>query len=100
LPDPRGKTVIIVDDGLATGATARVAVAYIRNRGARKVILAVPVAPAAVVETLRDDVDALVCILEVEDFSSVSRYYRDFHQLSDGDVLDSLAKATSAPETA
>jgi predicted phosphoribosyltransferase len=94
-PDPRGKTAIVVDDGLATGATARVAVESLRKRGARKVILAVPVAPAAVAERLRSDVDDLVCIHDVEDFASVSRYYRDFHQLSDDEVLGLLSTARS-----
>jgi predicted phosphoribosyltransferase len=94
-PDPRGKIAIVVDDGLATGATARVAVETLRKRGARKVILAVPVAPAAVAERLRGEVDEFVCILEIEAFSSVSRYYRDFHQLSDDEVMRLLSAALS-----
>jgi predicted phosphoribosyltransferase len=92
-PDPRGSTALIVDDGLATGATARVAVAALRERGAAKVVLAVPVSSAEAAALVKREVDEFVCLAESEDFQTVSSYYGDFHQLSDEEVLTMLAEA-------
>ncbi|MDI1282228.1 phosphoribosyltransferase [Brevundimonas sp.] len=92
-PNPRGRTVILVDDGLATGATARVAVQQLRMRGAGRVVLAVPVVPGSSLETLRSEVDLLVCLAHPAEFRSVGAFYADFHQLSDEEVLDQLAEA-------
>ncbi|MCH4267283.1 MAG: phosphoribosyltransferase [Brevundimonas sp.] len=92
-PDPRGRTAVIVDDGLATGATALAAVHSLRLKSAARVILAVPVAPPEAVAALRSQVDALVCLETPEDFRSVGEAYADFHQLEDEEVLDLLADA-------
>jgi len=94
-PDPAGKTAIVVDDGLATGATARVAAASLRERGAARVILAIPVAPPAAITALRSELDQVICLAEPADFESVSRYYHDFHQLSDEEALSMLTEARS-----
>jgi predicted phosphoribosyltransferase len=89
--DVDGKVVLIIDDGLATGATARAAVAVTRLLGAARVVVAVPVgglAPLALLDTIADEV---VCPLVPEDFAAVSRHYRDFTQIDDEAVLAALA---------
>jgi putative phosphoribosyl transferase len=92
-PDPVGKTAIVVDDGLATGATARVAIEALRRQGAAGIILAVPVAPPDTANALRAIVDELVCLEEPEAFSTVSSFYDDFHQLTDEEVVRMLDEA-------
>lgn len=95
-PDPRGRTAIIVDDGLATGATARAAILGLRGLGVARVILAVPIAPPDTAAAMRDAVDELICLAQPEIFPGVGAFYRDFHQLSDAEVLDMLDQ-TSPP---
>ncbi|MBP6012126.1 MAG: phosphoribosyltransferase [Alphaproteobacteria bacterium] len=87
---PTGRPAIIVDDGLATGASMRAAVKALRRRGATRVIVAVPVAPPAAVAELEADGAEVVCPLVTESFFGVGSFYRDFHQLSDADVLSAL----------
>lgn len=94
-PDPRGRTAIIVDDGLATGATALAAVRSLRPKGAARVILAVPVAPPGAADLLRNEVDAFICLATPVDFRSVGQAYADFHQLEDREVLELLAEAAA-----
>ncbi len=89
----RGRTVILVDDGLATGGTARAAVRALRGFGARSIILAVPVAAAQTAEALREEVDALVCVQEPSDLWAIGAWYDDFHQMSDEEVLVLLDQA-------
>ncbi|MFV2017464.1 phosphoribosyltransferase [Micromonospora sp. LOL_023] len=84
--DLAGRTAVLVDDGLATGATARAAVAVARGLGAARVILAVPVGSVEAVASLRDVVDEIVCPLRPNDFRAVGQYYLDFHQISDDEV--------------
>jgi putative phosphoribosyl transferase len=88
----KGRTAIIVDDGIATGSTARVACRMARQLGAAHVVLAVPLAPA---ETLRafTDADAVVCLTTPRFFSAVGRYYRDFSPVEDDDVVRLLDAA-------
>jgi putative phosphoribosyl transferase len=93
LPDLTGRTVILVDDGLATGGTARAAVRALRSFGATPIILAVPVAAAPTAESLREDVDTLVCVDEPRDLWAIGTFYEDFHQISDEEVLVLLAQA-------
>jgi predicted phosphoribosyltransferase len=90
-----GHTVIVVDDGLATGATARAAVAVARQLGAARVVLAVPVGSADAVAVLRAAVDELVCPLVPSAFGAVSRFYDDFDQVSDATVVALLDSAGS-----
>jgi predicted phosphoribosyltransferase len=85
-PAVGGKTVILVDDGLATGATMRAAVAAIRSQSPRHLVVAVPVAPAATCAQLRAEVDDLVCLRMPERFQSVGEWYEDFEQTSDDEV--------------
>ena len=94
-PDLAGKTVIIVDDGLATGATARAAVIGLRKRHPRKIVLAVPVASVEALDTLRKEADAVVCLEVPADFRAVGQYYQQFPQLSDQDVLDALEEVNT-----
>jgi predicted phosphoribosyltransferase len=88
-----GRTAIIVDDGLATGATARAAVAVARQLGAQRVLVAVPVGAPDAYRALARAADAVVCPLTPADFGAVSRYYADFHQVSDDEVSALLARA-------
>jgi len=90
--DPKGHVAVLVDDGLATGATARAAVAGLRAQGARRIVLAVPVAPRALAEAFRDQVDDFVCLVEPEPFRSVGEAYRDFHQVDDAEVIACLTE--------
>ena len=86
----RGKTVILVDDGIATGATAGVAVKHLKAKGARKIILAVPVAPKETIERFKKLVDELV-VLEVPfNFAAVGQFYQSFPQITDEEVIQLL----------
>jgi putative phosphoribosyl transferase len=93
LQDLTGRTVILVDDGLATGGTARAAVRALRGFGARSLILAVPVAASETTESLREEVDMLVCVQEPSDLWAIGTWYEDFHQMSDEEVLVLLDQA-------
>lgn len=92
-PDPRGRAAILVDDGLATGASARAALRVLRSRGASPLILAVPVAPADSIAAIEDECDRVVCA-EVKDIpAGIGGCYGDFHQLEDDEVLALLRGA-------
>jgi putative phosphoribosyl transferase len=93
LPELKGRTVILVDDGLATGGTARAAVRALRGFGAGRIILAVPVAASQTAEQLREEVDALVCVQEPGNLWAIGTWYEDFHQMSDEEVLVLLDQA-------
>lgn len=86
-----GKTAIVVDDGIATGATARVALRALRKEGPAKLVLAVPVAPAETLKSLGDEVDELLCLQSPEPYYAVGYFYRDFDPVSDQDVASLLA---------
>ncbi len=88
--DTRNKTIILVDDGIATGATMQAAIASLRQRRVRKIIVASPVAPRSVVLSLRRVADDVVTILNPEDFGGVGRWYKDFSQTSDEEVQQLL----------
>jgi putative phosphoribosyl transferase len=92
-PDIEGRTVIVIDDGIATGATMRVAVKAFARRGAKRLVVAVPVAPPDTVESLRQEVDEVVCLDVPEFFHAVGAFYRDFTQTKDEDVVDLLERA-------
>lgn len=86
-PSVVGRTVIIVDDGLATGATAIAAIRSIRTQGATQVIFAVPVGPPHATAMLRQEADVVVCLLVDSAFHSVGQYYDDFRQVEDDEVM-------------
>jgi len=90
---PLGRTAIVVDDGLATGASAKAAVEAIRRLGAKRVILAIPVAPRESLKSLAALADDVVCLNPARGFYGVGQYYDDFHQLSDEETIGLLRRA-------
>lgn len=88
-----GREVAVVDDGIATGSTARAACAVVRARGARRVVLAAPVGPAAAPAELAGDADRVVLLQAPDDFAAVGQFYADFAQTSDEDVRSLLSLA-------
>jgi putative phosphoribosyl transferase len=88
-----GCTAVIVDDGLATGSTARAAIQVARGHGARRVVLAVPVAPRETVAELSTVADDVVCVASPQPFAAIGQWYDDFRQTSDTDVSRLLAAA-------
>lgn len=97
-PDLAGKTVILVDDGLATGSTMRAAVAALRQEGPARVIVAVPVASPDTCEAFRDIADDIVCAVTPERFYAVGLWYEDFSQTTDEEVHYLLDQARAAHE--
>jgi len=95
----KGHTAIVVDDGIATGATTRAALRAIRQRAPRELVLAVPVAPTESLKELRGEADTVVCLEDYEDFGAIGYFYADFRQVSDAEVIDLLARAKAAPVT-
>ncbi|MDX3387232.1 phosphoribosyltransferase family protein [Streptomyces niveiscabiei] len=91
-----GRTVVIVDDGLATGVTAEAACRIARRRGTAAVVLAVPVAAEAAVRRLRTAADAVVCPRASRLLGSVGAWYRDFGQISDAEVTELLGRAAAS----
>jgi len=96
--DVEDRVVIVVDDGIATGATMRAALEAIRERKPKKLVLAAPVAPTRTLEELKGLSDEIVCLQSHEPFHAIGLYYDDFRQVSDGEVIDILSKARR-PET-
>lgn len=94
-PDLHGRTVILVDDGIATGATVRAAIAVVRAQVPAHLVLAVPVAQTSVADELAREVDELVCVLRPVDLHAIGVWYEDFPQLSDDDVRTILARSAS-----
>ncbi|MER6998614.1 phosphoribosyltransferase family protein [Streptomyces sp. NPDC000410] len=90
-----GRTVIVVDDGIATGSTAAAACEVVRAQGAARVVLAVPVAPPDAVAWLRTEADEVVALSTPRAFSAVGEWYRDFSQTPDEEVVALLAQATT-----
>ncbi|HKH28770.1 MAG TPA: phosphoribosyltransferase family protein, partial [Sphingomicrobium sp.] len=88
-----GRTAILTDDGIATGASVRAALTALGRRGAKRLILAVPAAPPETLSVLRPLVDDVVCLLAPENFDGVGAHYRDFHQLSDREVASLLTRS-------
>ncbi len=86
-PEVEGRTAILVDDGLATGVTARAAIKALREKHPRRLVLAVPVCAPQTAELLAPEVDDLVCLQMPEDFMAVGLWYRDFEQVSDEEVV-------------
>jgi predicted phosphoribosyltransferase len=93
MPYVRGQTVILVDDGLATGATMRAAVTALRQQEPARIVVAVPVGSSETCADLQRQVEEVVCAVEPHDFHSVGIWYHDFAQTSDEEVRSLLAKA-------
>jgi predicted phosphoribosyltransferase len=91
-PQIAGLTVIVVDDGIATGATTRAALQAIRMRKPSKLVLAVPVAPTESLKELRGEADEIICLEDYEDFGAIGLFYSDFRQVSDTEVIEILAR--------
>jgi putative phosphoribosyl transferase len=95
--DATGRTAIIVDDGIATGATVRAALRATRLRNPAKLVLAVPVAPTDTIAQLRAEADDVICLEEHEFFAAIAFYYSDFRQVSDRTVIDTLKRVPTPP---
>ncbi len=89
-PTLRDKTVILTDDGIATGATIEVAIAWLRKKNPQKIVLAVPVAPKELVEKFKSLVDELIILETPEYFGAVGQFYEEFPQISDEEVVKLL----------
>jgi putative phosphoribosyl transferase len=87
------RTAIVVDDGIATGATMRVALRAARRRGPAHLVLAVPIAPPQTLADLGREADEAVCLDTPSMLGAIGFYYRDFHQMSDAEVTDMLARS-------
>jgi predicted phosphoribosyltransferase len=89
-PEMKGHVAIVVDDGVATGATTRAALRAVRARGPKKLVLAVPVAPPDTLESLAPEVDEIICLETHRAFGAIGFFYRDFRQISDDEVIEIL----------
>ena len=92
-PEVAGRTVILVDDGLATGSSMRAAAAALRQEGPARIVVAVPVAPAETCEELSSEVDEVICAMTPEPFYAVGLWYEDFSQTTDEEVRELLERA-------
>lgn len=92
LPFPRlkGRKVIVVDDGVATGATLKAALAFVRKQGVKELIVALPVGPLSSINELKKEVDQVICLLTPESFYAIGQFYKDFSQTSDEQVINLL----------
>jgi putative phosphoribosyl transferase len=95
----RSRTVILVDDGAATGSSMRAAIQAARQLGAREIVAALPVASDSACSKLREDADNLICIRVPPSFMAVGEWYEDFRQTSDAEVRDLLVRARAAGDT-
>lgn len=90
--DVAGRVAIIVDDGIATGATTRAALRATRLRHPKKLVLAVPVAPTESLAAMREEADDVICLEDHEPFGAIGFYYYDFRQISDEEVIEALGR--------
>ncbi|MFC8099824.1 phosphoribosyltransferase [Streptomyces sp. NPDC057363] len=100
-PPPRveGRTVILVDDGLATGATARAALRHLRRLRTARLVLAVPVSAPETAAEMESEADDVVCLHRPPDFRAVGHWYEDFEQVSDDEVIEVLREHDASPRT-
>ena len=97
VPEVQGRTVILVDDGIATGSTMKAAMQALRQLGAGRIVVAAPTAALSTVREMGSDVDELVAVMTPADFIGVGQWYEDFSQTTDDEVRDLLARATQSP---
>lgn len=97
VPPVQGRTVILVDDGIATGSTMSAAISALRKQGAGSIVVATPTIARTTFDDMRREVDALVAVIVPEEFFGVGQWYEDFSQTTDFDVRDLLAKAGARP---
>lgn len=95
--DLEGKTVILVDDGLATGATMKAAIRSVISEGANRVVVAVPVSPQETLEEIRDLVDTVICLETPVHFQAVGQFYEDFRPTQDAEVIEIMKKTNQPP---
>ena len=100
IPDVRHRTVILVDDGIATGSTIRAAIAALRQQQPDQIVVAVPVVSPLTCDRLKAEVDRVVCLIAPTSLSSISLWYKDFSQTTDAEVCNLLAQAANRPTTA
>jgi len=93
-----GKTVILVDDGIATGSSIRAAIKALRKMKAARIVVAVPVAPPETCWKLQSEADDIVCLYAPEAFYAVGAFYEDFSQVTDEEVIDLLRRASRLPD--
>jgi len=89
-PDLKNRVIIMVDDGIATGSTMKAALASVRKRGAKAVVIAVPVGPPSTVEELEKEADQFICLQSPESFMAIGQFYENFTQTSDEEVVKLL----------
>ncbi len=99
IPDLKGKIIILVDDGAATGATAKAAVSTLKLESIEKLVVALPVAPPDTADELRRVADEFICLEMPYDFMAVGSYYEDFAQVTDEEVVDILESARKSTRT-
>ena len=92
----KDRTVILVDDGIATGASVKAGIACLRRQGPKRIVVAVPVAPEETIDELKAMADEVVCLDTPVPFLAIGPHYLDFHQLSDREVIEALAERTNA----
>jgi putative phosphoribosyl transferase len=88
-----GRDLVLVDDGVATGASMRAAIAALKQNSPRSLTIAIPVGPRETINVLRSDADDVICLAMPDPFYAISMHYRDFHQLSDAEVVSLLRLA-------
>jgi putative phosphoribosyl transferase len=98
--DVAGRTAIVIDDGIATGATIRAALRATRMRKPRKLVVAVPIAPPDSLEALRGEADDIVCVEQHDLLGAIGAYYADFQQVSDREVIETLKRFAPAKSAA
>jgi predicted phosphoribosyltransferase len=89
-PEVAERIAIVIDDGIATGATTRAALRAVRARGPKKLVLAVPVAPTDTLDAMRDEADEVICLEAYDVFGAIGFFYADFRQVSDEEVIEIL----------
>src|SRR5207245_4117921 len=93
--DVQGKTVVLVDDGIATGASIRVAIAALRQMRTAEIVVAAPVVPLSTCERLRREADEVICVHTPKNFYAIGEFYDDFSQVTDAEVMELLQQAAS-----